>query len=52
MCPECFAAVALLVAGIASTGGVAAVAAKLFPIKKPFDKVPEVRIPPEKENPQ
>jgi len=30
MCPECFAGVALLVTGIVSTGGVAAVSAALL----------------------
>jgi len=50
MCPECFAAVALLVTGIVSTGGVAAVAAKLFHGQKPLGKVTEVRIPKAKEN--
>ena len=50
MCPECFAAVALLVSGIASTGGVAAVAAQLFHNNKPGESVSEVRIPEAKES--
>ena len=50
MCPECFAAVALLVTGIVSTGGLAAVAAKLCPNKKRLEKICEVRIPEAKEN--
>jgi hypothetical protein len=50
MCPECLAAVALLVTGIVSTSGVAAVAAKLFHDQKPLGKVPEVRIAKAKEN--
>jgi hypothetical protein len=48
MCPECLAAVALLVTGIVSTSGVAAV--KLFHDQKPLGKVPEVRIAKAKEN--
>ncbi|MBA0085335.1 MAG: hypothetical protein HRJ53_10080 [Acidobacteria bacterium Pan2503] len=50
MCPECFAAVVLLVTGIVSTSGVAAVAAKLFRDQKPLGKVLGVRIPKVKEN--
>jgi len=49
-CPECFAAVVLLVTGIVSTSGVAAVAAKLFRDQKPLGKVLEVRIPKVKKN--
>lgn len=45
MCAECFTAVALLFTAIVSTGGVAAVAGKLFHDKKPSGKVSEVRIP-------
>ena len=50
MCPECFTAVALLLTGIVSTGGAAAVAAKLFHDNKPSGKVSEVRIPKAKEH--
>jgi hypothetical protein len=50
MCPECFATVALLVTGIVSTGGVAALAAQLFHNKKPLERVSEVRIPKAKES--
>lgn len=49
MCPACLAAVAVLVTGIVSTGGVAAVAAKLFP-NKPLEKVSEAQIPKAEEN--
>ena len=50
MCPECFAAVALLITGIVSTGGLAAVAARLFHNKEPHESVSEVRIPKAKES--
>ena len=50
MCPECFVTVALLVTGIVSTGGVAAVAARLFSDQKPLEKVSEARIPKAEEN--
>lgn len=50
MCPACVAAVAVLVAGVVSTGGVAAVAAKLFPNHKPLEKVSEAQIPKAEEN--
>jgi len=52
MCPACFAAVALLVTGIVSTGGVAAVAAKLLPNNKPLEKLSEAQIPKAEENSQ
>jgi hypothetical protein len=50
MCPECFVAVALVVTGIVSTGGAAAVAARLFADRKPLEKVSEARIPKAEEN--
>jgi len=50
MCPECFASVALLVTGIISTGGVAAVSARLFRKKKQPAKVYGVQNQKEKEN--
>lgn len=50
MCPECFVTVALLVTGIVSTGGVAAVAARLFPDQKPLEKASEAQIPKAEEN--
>lgn len=50
MCPACFASAALLTASVVSTGGVAAVAAKLFRKKKMPAKVSEVRNLKEKEN--
>jgi hypothetical protein len=50
MCPECFASVALLVTGIVSTGGVAAVSARWFCKKKQPAKVYEVQNQKDKEN--
>lgn len=52
MCPECFVTVALLATGIVSMGGVAALAARLFPDQKPLEKVSETRIRKVKENPK
>jgi hypothetical protein len=50
MCPECFASIALLVTGIVSTGGVAAVSATLFRKKKRPPKVYEVQNQEDEEN--
>ena len=45
MCPECFAAVALLVTGVVSTGGVTAATVKLLRNKKTAGKISEARKP-------
>jgi len=50
MCPECFASVALLVTGIVSTGGIAAVSVTLFRKKNQPAKVYEVQNQKDKEN--
>lgn len=50
MCPECFAGLALLVTGVVSSGGAAALAAKLFHSKKSPAKISEVQISKVKEN--
>jgi hypothetical protein len=50
MCPACLASAALLTTSVVSTGGVAAVAAKLFRKKKAPAKVSEVHNSKEKEN--
>lgn len=45
MCPECFATIALLVAGVVSTGGVTAATVKLLRNKKTVAKISEARKP-------
>jgi len=44
MCPECFATIALLVAGVVSTGGVTATV-KLLRHKKKVAQISEARKP-------
>jgi hypothetical protein len=43
MCPECFATIALLVTGVASTGGVTAATVKLLRDRKTAVKIFEAR---------
>ena len=43
MCPACFASAALLITGVVSTGGVAAIATKLLRKKKAPTRVSEIR---------
>ena len=45
MCPECFATVALFVAGVVSTGGVTAAAVKLLRHKRTVAQISEARKP-------
>jgi hypothetical protein len=45
MCPECFAAIALLVTGVVSTGGATAATVKLLRNKRTAAKISEARKP-------
>jgi hypothetical protein len=49
MCPECFAAIALLVTGAVSTGSVAAASIKLFRNRKIVTKISQATDQKEKE---
>jgi len=43
MCPACFATIALLAAGVVSTGGVTAATVKLFRDRKTTARISETR---------
>jgi len=45
MCPECFAAIALLVTGLVSTGGATAATVKLLRHKRTVAQISEARKP-------
>ena len=49
MCPECFAAIALLITGAVSTGSVAAASIKLFRNRKIAANISQVKDRKEKE---
>ena len=48
MCPECFAPIALVIAGLVSTGGVTAATLKLFRNKKLAVRISKLRTKKEK----